>query len=104
MKPKRKGRNVFKFPRREKKTSVLDQSITDLALELENGYSDEMGQQAAVMKTLMEAKAIEQKPKLSAETLAASLTTLTGIAMILLFEQKGVITSKSLSFINKPRV
>lgn len=95
---------MFSIRRKKEKQSVLDKPIIDLAMEMENGYSDELVQQAQAMKLMLEAKATEQKPKVSNEALVSAGASLAGILMILLFESKNVITNKNaLSFVNKPR-
>ena len=62
---------------------------------------------ASNLKTLMEARAIEdniEKPwRPSADTVVLVAGNILGIGAILLFEQKGVITSKALSLLMKPK-
>ena len=62
---------------------------------------------ASNLKTLMEARAIEdniEKPwRPSADTVVLAAGNILGIGAILLFEQKGVITSKALSLLMKPK-
>lgn len=97
---------MFGFKRPEEKPSVLDPVINDLISELA-GY-DAGGElyttAASNLKTLIEAKALEAKPdRVSKDTVAVVVANVVGIAMILFFEQNNVITSKSMSLLNRPR-
>lgn len=95
---------MLKFKWHKHEPSPLDEAIADLAGDMRNGWSEEMPQQAAVLKTLMEAKAIESNGKISANTLATIAGSLTGIILILIFERSNVITSKGLGFVPKPKL
>jgi hypothetical protein len=97
---------MLKFIRPEKKISVIDPVIDALISEMA-GYdaSDEAYTTAALnLKILTEAKAAEPKPdRVSLDTVAVVAANLVGIAMILAFEKNGIITSKSMSLLNRPR-
>jgi hypothetical protein len=101
-----KGAEMLKFIRPEKKTSVIDPVIETLISEMA-GYdaSDEAYTTASLnLKTLIEAKAVEPKPdRVSLDTIVVVAANLVGIAMILAFEKNGIITSKSMSLLNRPR-
>jgi hypothetical protein len=97
---------MFKFLRPQEKTSVIDPVIETLISEMA-GYdaSDEAYTTAALnLKTLIEAKAVEPKPdRVSLDTVTVVAANLIGIVMILAFEKNGIITSKSMSLLNRPR-
>jgi hypothetical protein len=92
--------------RKEEAPSKLDPVIDALVSEMKQGWTTEdFRNQAQALKLLMEAKAAEPKPdRVSASQLAAIGANLGGIALILLFEQKNVITTKSLNFLHKPKI
>src|SRR5580765_4716117 len=95
-----------KFISPEKKISVIDPVIEALISEMA-GYDagDEAYTTAAVSRnTLIETKAVEPKPdRVSLDTIVVVAANLVGIAMILAFEKNGIITSKSMSLLNRPR-
>lgn len=96
---------MFKLKRKEETPSVIDPVIEALIDEMKTGYSDEFRDQAHALKLLEEAKAAEPKPdRVSLDTVAVVAANLAGIAMILLFEKKNVITTKGLSFLPKPKL
>ena len=96
---------MFNSIRQKKEGSVLDPVISQLISEMEFWDSEEYGKKAADLKTLIEAKAAEPKPKkLDINTVAVIAANLTGIAMILIFEKSGgIATSKALNFVMKPK-
>lgn len=97
---------MLKFIRPKEKISVIDPVIETLISEMA-GYdaSEERYTIAALnLKTLIEAKAVEPKPdRVSLDTVAVVAANLVGIVMILAFEKNGIITSKSMSLLNRPR-
>jgi hypothetical protein len=98
---------VFSMKRHEQPASVVDPVIEKLISEM-SGYdaSDEdYTKMAANLKVLLEAKAVEPKPeRINPNVLATIGANLVGIVLILAFEKKNVITSKSLSMVMKPRI
>ncbi len=65
---------------------------------------EDYSRMASNLRTLLEAKAMEPKPeRISLNTVAVVAGNLLGIAMILIFERKNVISTKSLGLLMKPR-
>lgn len=90
----------------KEKNSKLDPVIDDLISEMAgfDGGGELYSQAATNLKVLVEAKSMETKQdRLSLDTIAVVAGNIAGIAMILLFEKNGIITSKSLSLLNRPR-
>ncbi len=96
---------MWNLKRKEEKPSPIDPVIDSLCSEMESGWSkEEYSQQAADLRTLMEAKAMEPKrDKVSANTMAIVLGNLAGIILIVIAERTGVITSKGMNFVLKPK-
>jgi hypothetical protein len=90
--------------KKKEEQSVLDPVIGNLITEMnqEEPGSAKYTKMVGELKALVEAKAAEPKPDhVSANTAAVIAGNLIGIAMILIFERKNVITSKSLNLIPK---
>ena len=91
----------------KKEESVLDPVIAQAIKEMSvfDAESIEFKKASEALKTLVEAKAAEPKPKkLDVNTVAVIAANLTGIAMILVFEKTGgIITSKAQNFVMKPK-
>lgn len=90
----------------EEKPSKLDPLIDDIIMSMGGmDETDETYQTAAAsLRMLLEAKALEPKQKeLDPNTVAVIAGNLAGIALILAFEMRNVITSKSMNFVLKPK-
>ena len=91
-------------------THPLDEPIDNLIRGIAGlSEGDELHTQAvASLKTLMELrnadKAEKRKPFVSPEVVVAASAHLLGIAMILGFEQRHVLTSKAMNFVPKIRI
>jgi hypothetical protein len=100
---------VFKF-RKEEESTDLQEEITALieAMSDQDRTSEEYATMATVVKTLMEAHAVEttaNKPNFpSADTMLSVGGSLVGILLIMSFEKANVITTKSLNFIPKFKI
>jgi hypothetical protein len=101
---------VFKIVRSTEATpSDLEELITNHIKSMDGigPETEEATTAANNLKTLMEARAIEdqiEKPwRPSADTVATVAGSLLGIAAILSFEKAHVITTKSLSLIMRPK-
>lgn len=94
------------FKSKEEKPSPLDPLIEDVIASMA-GYEatdEEYKKLLSVLRDLIEAKAAEPKPKeISPDVLAAVAGNLIGVALVLLFETKGVINSRALNLIPKPK-
>lgn len=95
---------MFSLKHRKEEPSKLDPVIDNYIAELlqeEPGSAKHTKMTAELIK-LMETKAAEPKEDhVSANQVAAVAGNLAGILLILLFERKNVITTKSLNFIPK---
>lgn len=65
--------------------------------------SEEYPKLLAHLKGLNEIKAAERPPRISPDTMALIAGNLTGILLIIAYEQKHVMTSKALAQINRLR-
>jgi hypothetical protein len=91
----------------ETEPSKLDPLIEDVIMEMKGLDTDSEEYQTALtsLRVLYEAKATEPKRKeLDPNTVASVAGSLAGIGLILLFEMRGVITSKSMNFVPKPKI
>ncbi len=84
----------------------LDETITVLISEFAgaDSGSEEQKRLAETVKLLMETRAADKaaaSSSLSPDMVASITAHLLGIGMILVFESRGIITSKSLSFVPK---
>ena len=101
---------MFKLSSTPDEPTDLETAITDLISEMKgyDGHSEEYTAMSSNLKTLMEARSLEDnidKPwRPSADTVALVAGNILGIVAILTFEKANVITTKSLSLIMKPRV
>jgi hypothetical protein len=86
--------------------SPIDPLIAECLGQMEHidEATDEYTKMAQNLKTLVEAKAAEPKPKkLDVNTVAVIAANLAGIAMILIAEKSGsIVTSKGMNFVMKP--
>jgi hypothetical protein len=97
---------VFSLRINQDESSVLDPVIEEVISEMKGfeANQEEYTQMAYNLKVLMEAKAAEpRKEKVSPNTVAVIIGGIVQIAMIVIFERTGVLTSKSLPFVLKPR-
>lgn len=86
--------------------SPLDPLIDDVIAEMK-GYEAteaEYKKLLSVLRDLLDAKAAEPKPReISPDTMAIVAGNLLGVALVLLFETKGVINSRALNMIGRPK-
>ena len=100
---------MFNIKRQPHEDSDLEKLITTHIAVMDGigPETEEYTAQANNLKTLMETRAIEdsiEKPwRPSADTVVTVAGSILGIVAILTFEKANVITSKSLSFVLKPR-
>lgn len=105
-----RGCNVFKIVRsREEDPTDLERLITSHISSMDGigPETEECTTAATNLKTLMEARLIEdqiEKPwRPSADTVVTVAGSIAGIVAILTFEKANVITTKSLSLIMRPK-
>jgi hypothetical protein len=98
---------MFGMNRAKSKPSVIDPVIDDLISTMagEEATTEDYQRMVSSLRTLLEAKAAtEPEPqRINPNTLAIIAGNLAGIILILAFEKKNVITSKSLGLLMKPR-
>lgn len=84
---------------------TLDELINSLSLQMDthDAFSDEYATMADQLKKLYSMKHEKKANRPSADTLAVVAGNLAGILLILNFERAGVVTSKALGFIMKPK-
>lgn len=101
---------MFSLKKTDPKPTAIDEAIERLVSQMDgyDTYSDEYTKMVANLKVLTEANEVAKttaKPDIvSANTAAMIAGNLVGIVLILSFEKANVITSKSLSFVLKPRI
>lgn len=84
---------------------VLDAPIAKILLELET-YGPETPEYKIAIKhleRLMKLKAKDSPRRISPDTMVSAASYLLGILIIVAYEQKHVLVSKGLSFIQKPK-
>lgn len=91
---------------RTDKQSPLDKEILNLLKQMETKSrdSEEYSVMSENLERLYKAKSYEQVRRVSPDTLAVVAGNLLGIALILGYEQVGVISTKALGFVIKGRV
>lgn len=100
---------MFKFNKTEDEDTDLEKLITRHIASMDNMSveTEDYTASATSLKLLMETRKIEEeieKPwRPSADQVVAAGATLGSIAIIVLFEMRGVFTSKALSFVPKAR-
>jgi hypothetical protein len=89
----------------KKQPSQLNEAIDKLLEEMRLYDPTTPEYQAALegLGKLLEMRREEQRPLFSYDTLISSGATLLGIAFIVGYEQKHVVTSKALMLLNRPR-
>lgn len=94
--------NIGKFDLR----SNLEKQIDDCLTQMKSVTADspEYTRMAENLRTLCEAKTKERSLKIDPNVLISATVNLVGIGMILVFEGNGIIHSKALSFIAKPKI
>lgn len=93
------------FISRERPETELETALTRALNELRNHdvNSEEYATILTRVSELHKMKEAEKPDSVSKDTQALIAANLTGIAMMIAFERNNVITSKALSFIQKPR-
>ena len=88
----------------EEKTSIVDEPIERVLTEMNAGpKSPEFEQNLSYLERLQELKAGERRHfRVSPDTIALVLGNLAGIVIIVVYENKHVMTSKAMGFI-KPK-
>jgi len=89
----------------KKETDALDDQIEAVLVEMRlvGVTSDKYPLLVTHLEQLNKVKAQEAKPKISRDTMVIVAGNLLGILLIVAYEQKHVLTSKSLSQLIKPR-
>ena len=83
----------------------IDRSIANLLVHMEDSEMNSTDYQACMsaLERLTEIKANRRKSLVSKDTLALIIGNLVGIGLIIVYEQKHVVTSKGFGQIIKPR-
>ena len=91
---------MLKFPeKRDKRTKTekyIDTQIEDLAKDTESAEDVK-----DVLELMEKRRDLNKKDRISKETIAAGVINLSGILLILHYEQLSVVTSKALQFVLK---
>ena len=83
----------------------LDNAIYSILLNIEK--ESNIDEKIILMKRVEDLYSIRKKisePLIDYKTIASLVTNLTGILLILNYEKIGIISTKALSFINKPKI
>ena len=87
---------------RENKLQKAIDSLLD-EMETVNGDSPEYARMTEQLTKLYEAQKSTRTPRLSPDAAFAVIGNLAGILTIVHYEQLGIVTSKALSFVIKPK-
>lgn len=93
---------------RRRKQSVLDKPIADILTRMDEAGMDSQKYNQCVdrLDRLMEMKADERRSRIDPNTVLIVLGNLLGILAIVAYEQKHVMASRALGFVNRtePRI
>lgn len=93
---------------RRRKQSVLDKPIADILTRMDEAGMDSQKYNQCVdrLDRLMEMKADERRSRIDPNTVLIVLGNLLGILAIIAYEQKHVMASRALGFVNRtePRI
>lgn len=94
------------FAKKNTEETVSLQDLIDHVagqMDTYDAHSDEYAAMADQLKKLYAMKNEKKNNRVSADTAVVVAGNLAGIALILYFERVGIVTSKALGFVMKPR-
>lgn len=91
------------FAKKEKTDSALELEILRVLAEMHNTtpWTEEYSAMAAQLDLMYKLKELDVPDRLSKDALAAAVTSIAGILVIVGHERANVLTSKALTFVGK---